>query len=109
MSIAKYAVYNSVILDAPIEKVWQQIREMPRLVAIAFGEGAKDFTWLDGGSPEKVPSRYQVTLVSTGGTLVEEVVGRSESEHSLTYRSIDGGMLEGYIATYRLRPVTNEP
>lgn len=109
MSIAKYSVYNSVILDAPLEKVWRQIRDMSRLVAIAFGEGAKDFAWVNGGSPEEVPARYQLTLVPTGGTLVDEVVGRSESDHSLTYRSIIGGMLEGYVATYRLRPVTNEP
>jgi hypothetical protein len=109
MSIAKYSVYNSVILDAPLEKVWQQLRNMSRLVAIAFGEGAKDFTWVEGGSPEKVPSRYQVTLVPSGSTLLDEVVGRSESEHSVTYSSINGGLLEGYVATYRLRPVTNEP
>jgi len=109
MNIAKYPVYNSVILDAPLEKVWQELRDMSKLIAIAFGDGIKDFMWVDGGSPEKVPSRYELTLVPSGQKIVDEVIGRSESDHSVTYRSIIGGMLEGYVATYRLRPVTNEP
>jgi hypothetical protein len=109
VNIAKYSIYDSVILDTPLEKVWQEIRDMSKLVAIAFGEGSKDFTWVDGGSAEKVPVRYEVTLVPSGQRLLDEVIGRSESDHSVTYRSIVGGALEGYIATYRLRPVTNEP
>lgn len=109
MSIAKYSLYDSVILDAPLEKVWHEVRDMSKLVAIAFGDGSKDFTWVDGGSAQKVPARYEVTLVPSGQKLLDEVIGRSESDHSVTYRSIIGGTLEGYVATYRLRPVTNEP
>ena len=109
MNIAKYSIYDSVILDAPLDKVWQELRDMSKLVAIAFGEGSKGFTWVDGGSAEKVPARYEVTLVPSGQRLLDEVIGRSEGDHSVTYRSIMGGALEGYIATYWLRPVTNEP
>lgn len=110
MTQAKYHLYDSAILDAPVEEVWRVIRDMMQLLPLVFGDGVKDCRWVDGGSAEKVPSRFQFTLHPSGDTPLEEVVGRSEVERSLTYRMIGSAVgIEGYVATYRLRPVTDEP
>jgi hypothetical protein len=107
---AKYSIYDSAILDAPIEEVWPVVRDILQILPIVFGDQVKDCRWVEGGSAEHVPARFQFTLVATGETPLEEVVGRSETEHSLTYRMLGQAVgIEGYIATYRLRPVTNEP
>jgi len=110
MSSAKYSVYDSAILDAPLEVVWPVVRDIVRLLPIVFGDTVKDYHWVDGGSADKIPSRFTFTLVATGDSPLEEVSGRSEIDHSVTYRMIgQAAGLEGYVATYRLRPITNEP
>ena len=49
-------------------------------------------------------------LAASGGAPLEEVIGRSEIEHTVTYRMIGQALgIKGYVATYRLRPITNEP
>jgi hypothetical protein len=107
---AKYHVYDSVVIDAPIEEVWAVIRDIVQLLPICFGDGVKDYHWVDGGSPEKIPSRFEFTLHPSGAKAVEEVVGRSEVERSLTYRMVGQAVgIEGYIATYSLKRITNEP
>ncbi len=110
MPAAKYHVYDSAVLDAPVEEVWPVVRDILRVLPIVFGDAVKDAHWVDGGSAEKIPSRFQFTLQPSGETALEEVCGRSESDHSVTYRMIGQAVgVEGYIATYRLRPITNEP
>jgi hypothetical protein len=110
MSTAKYEIYDSAILDAPIEEVWPIIRDIIKLLPIVFGDAVKDAHWVDGGSAEKIPARFTFTLAATGDMPVEEVSGRSEIDHSLTYRMIGRAVgIEDYVATYRLRPITNEP
>jgi hypothetical protein len=107
---AKYRVYDSAILDAPIEEVWPVVRDLMRVLPLVFGEAVKDYRWVDGGSTEKIPSRFQFTLQPAGETVLEEVVARSETDHSVTYRMIGQAVgITGYIATYQLRPITSEP
>ena len=75
-----------------------------------YSDAVKDAHWVDGGSAEKIPSRFRFTLAATGETPLEEVSGRDEVDHSVTYRMLGQAVgIEGYVATYRLRPVTNEP
>lgn len=106
---ARYHVYDSAVLDAPIEEVWQEVRDITNLVPILFGDSVKEYGYVDGGSAEKVPSRFAFTLTS-GERSLEEVIARSEIEHSVTYR-IHGQIfgIEKYIGTYRLRRITTEP
>ncbi|WP_224368931.1 SRPBCC family protein [Hyalangium versicolor] len=107
---AKYRVYDSAVLDAPIEEVWPVVRDLVRLLPLVFGEAVKGHGWVEGGSAENIPSRFQFTLQPSGETILEEVVGRSETEHSVTYRMIGQAVgITGYIATYQLRPITSEP
>lgn len=107
---AKYHIYDSAVLDAPIDEVWKVMRDMMALLPLVFGDGVSDYHWVDGGSGEKIPSRFAFTLRPSGATALEEVVARSEADHSVTYRMIGQAVgIEGYVATYRLRPITNEP
>lgn len=107
---AKFRVYDSAILDTPIEEVWPVVRDIIRVLPVVFGDAVKDYCWVEGGSAEKIPSRFQFMFPSTGETVLEEVVARSETDHSVTYRMIGQAVgVTGYIATYQLRPVTTEP
>lgn len=110
MLAARYHVYDSAVVDAPIEEAWRELRDVIKLLPIVFGDAVKDYRYVDGGSAETIPSRFEFTLHPSGEKALEEVVARSEVEHSVTYRLL-GQVLgaEGYIATYRLRPVTTEP
>ncbi|WP_437563488.1 SRPBCC family protein [Sorangium sp. So ce542] len=110
MLAARYHVYDSAVVDVPIEDAWRELRDVVKLLPIVFGDAVKDYRYIDGGSAEKIPSRFEFTLHPSGERALEEVVARSETERSVTYRLL-GQVLgaEGYIATYRLRPVTSEP
>ncbi len=107
---AKYRVYDSAVLDAPIHEVWPVLRDIVRLLPLVFGDAVRDYRWVEGGSAEKIPSRFQFTLQPGGETVLEEVSGRSETEHCVTYRMIGQAVgITGYVATYQLRPITSEP
>lgn len=110
MSKPIYQVYDSAVLDAPIEEVWGVLRDIMKLLPVLFGKALQGHQWVDGGSAERIPSRFQLAVQPSGETALHEVVARSEIDHSLTYRNIGGAMgLERYVSTFRLRPVTSEP
>lgn len=107
---ARYHVYDSAVIDASIAEAWPVLRDMMTLLPVVFCDGVKDCQWRDGGSAEKIPSRFAFTFHPSGASVVEEVVARSETEHSVTYRMIGDSLgIEGYEATYRLLPITSEP
>ncbi|HEX8159406.1 MAG TPA: SRPBCC family protein [Solirubrobacteraceae bacterium] len=105
-----YTVYHSSILDADPDRVWIEMRDIMRTLDIIFGSDIEGAHWVNGGSVDRVPSRYEFTVLPGRDVALEEVVGRSEQERSLTYRSI-GQVLEiyDYVATYRVLAVTNDP
>jgi hypothetical protein len=106
----KYSVYDSAVIDAPIDEVWREVRDMMKLLPICFGNTISDVRWVDGGDAEKIPSRFEFKLQPGGQRLDEEVVARSETEYSLTYRQHGAELnITEYVATYRLKPITNEP
>lgn len=106
----EYTVYHSSVLDADPATVWAEVRDIMQLLDIVFGSNIKNPHWVQGGSVKKVPSMFEFTLLPGGDVVREEVIGRSEHERSLTYRSV-GQVLSiiDYVATYRLLPVTNDP
>jgi hypothetical protein len=105
-----HTVYHSSVLDADPDTVWSEVRDMMQVLPMVFGDAIENAHWVDGGSADKVPSRFEFTLLPGGDVALEEVVGRSESTRSLTYRSV-GQVLSivDYLATYRVLAVTNEP
>jgi hypothetical protein len=106
----KYSAYHSAVLDADPDEVWAQVRDMMAVLDVVFGAGIENAHWTHGGSAEKVPSQFGFTLLPNHDLAREEVVGRSEADRSLTYRTVGQVLfIVDYVATYRVRPVTNEP
>ncbi|MGW7363395.1 SRPBCC family protein [Streptomyces sp. NPDC054841] len=103
-------MHHSTILDADPDTVWAEVRDPMKLVKIVSGPAVKDVSWTEGGAVERVPSRYDFTLVFNEGLVQQEVAGRNEVERASTYRAVAPTMgIDGYAATIRVRPVTNDP
>jgi hypothetical protein len=83
----QYLFYQRVLLDAPINEVWPEIRDAERLVAIALPAAVPTFTWVNGGGPETIPSLFQFSVGDA--TLLEEAVYRSDPHHQVLYRLVD--------------------
>ncbi|MFI7676569.1 SRPBCC family protein [Actinophytocola sp. NPDC049390] len=106
----KHTMYQTTVLEAGPDTVWAEVRNVLNLVKILFGDTVGDMTWVDGGSPDLVPSRYEFRMLHNGGLVQQEVAGRNEVERSLTYRTTAPVLcLYDYVATYRILPVTNDP
>lgn len=106
----KHTMYDSTIVDADPDTVWAVVRDALKLVSIVSGESAVNVHWAEGGATERVPALYNFTLAFSNGLVQQEIAGRNEVERSQTYRSIAPTMgVDGYLATIRVRPVTNDP
>jgi hypothetical protein len=106
----KHTMYQTTVLDADPDTVWTEVRDVLKLVKILFGDTVGNAQWMEGGSPDRVPSRYEFTMLQNQGLVQQEVVGRNEVDRSLTYRTVAPVLcLYDYVATYRVFPVTNEP
>ncbi|MEU9439525.1 SRPBCC family protein [Streptomyces sp. NPDC048304] len=106
----KHTMFHSTILDAGPDTVWSVVRDAMQVVRIVSGNAVKDVGWAEGGALERVPSRYDFTLVFCDGLVQQEVAGRSEVERCSTYRAVAPTTgVDGYVATMRVRPITNDP
>ncbi|MFP3987760.1 SRPBCC family protein [Streptomyces sp. E11-3] len=106
----KHTMHHSTIVDADPDAVWTEVRDPMKVVKIVSGDAAKDVRWAEGGALERVPSRYDFTLVFCDGLVQQEVAGRNELERSQTYRAVAPTTgVDGYVATVRVRPITNDP
>ena len=106
----KHTMYQTSVLEAGPDTVWAEVRDVLNLVKILFGDTVGGMTWVEGGSPELVPSRYEFTMLHNGGRCQQEVAGRNEVARTVTYRTAAPVLcLYDYVATYRIIPVTNDP
>jgi len=106
----KYHFHHSSVLEAPPEVVWRELRDMISLFKGAFQGAVHDVYWVDGGSAERIPSRYEFVFQPGGERFSEEVIGRSELEHWISYRTVGSVMgLVDYVGRMSLRPITDEP
>lgn len=80
----RYFFFQKVTVNPSPGRVWTEVRDLEKLVAIALPGVAEDFQWVDGGGPERVPSRFQ--FVVSGTTIHEEVYARDQRRHSVRYR-----------------------
>ncbi|MCM2410616.1 MULTISPECIES: SRPBCC family protein [unclassified Streptomyces] len=106
----KHTMYDSTVIDADPDSVWAVVRDALKVVEIVSGDGVKDVGWAEGGTAERVPSRYDFTLVFNDGLVQQEVAGRNEVERSQTYRAVAPATgVDGYVATIRIREISNDP
>ena len=95
----RYILVHRGTMDAPVGKVWALMEDFQRFVKVLLP--TVPFEWLDGGGPDKVPSRYQLTVGDA--RLVEELDYRNEREHTLRYHLITPGLgLVAYSAEVKL-------
>jgi hypothetical protein len=95
-------IYESAIIDAPIEKVWELVKDFNDLPkwhpAIRESE-------LEGGSNVGCVRHF---FLHDGSELREKLLGLSDWEHSVTYGMVQSGMkLTNYVSVLRFLPVTD--
>jgi len=101
----KITVLKSAVIDAPIDRVWAVLR---------------DFNSHDQWHPSVTQSRMENDVagdvvggvrrfsLSDGGAFREQLLSHNDREHTLTYCILDSPLpLYDYMATVRLRPVTD--
>lgn len=105
-----HTIYQTTVLEADPDSVWAEVRDVLKLVKILFGDTVGNMHWVADGSPERVPSRYEFTMLHNQSLVQQEVVGRNETARTVTYRTVAPmPCLYDYVATHRILPVTNEP
>jgi NADPH:quinone reductase-like Zn-dependent oxidoreductase len=99
------AVRKSTIIDAPVDEVWRLLRDFNGherwhpAVAVSRIE--------DGQGADQVACVRSFRL-RDGGGLREQLISLSDRDHSFTYCILDAPLpLIGYVASVRLRPVTD--
>ncbi|MGH6816209.1 MAG: zinc-binding dehydrogenase [Hyphomicrobiaceae bacterium] len=98
-------IKRSTVIDAPIETVWETLR---------------DFNSHSSWHPAIAASRIEERRASDeigcvrdfrlkdGGALREQLLALSDKDKTLTYCILDAPVpLEGYVATLRLKPITD--
>ncbi|AKU93620.1 hypothetical protein AKJ09_00284 [Labilithrix luteola] len=80
----QYRIVTSATFDRPVARVWPTFLDFQNLVELGLPGSASDFVWVDGGSPQKVPSSFQ--FISGGETIHEEVYYRDNHTHTMRYR-----------------------
>lgn len=107
---ARYQIGSSAILNTPISTVWGEMRDFLQVLRVAFGDQVSNARWVEGGSPDKVPSHLEFQLQPSGVWIHEEVVARSEVDYTFKYRTVGVALsLVDYIGVFEFMPVTDEP
>lgn len=103
----RYSMVATATFDQPVGRVWAVFRDFQKLLDVALPGLVSDFEWLNGGSRDRVPARFQ--FVASGALLREEVYHRSDDEYVLRYRVLEPalGILE-YDAELKLAPISDE-
>ena len=98
-------VYVSSLIDAPLEKVWEVLRDfnsLPQwhpLVAESQIE--------DGLPADAIGCIRNFQLTGNGETIREKLLALSDTEYSCTYSILESPLpVSEYVATVRLRRVT---
>jgi hypothetical protein len=97
--------YVSAVIEAPIERVWKYLRDFGGVAT--YYDRVKSATIADGKTADTIGCE-RVALLQDGSTVRERLVGLSDSEYCASYSLLTQGLaLTDYIATVRLRPVTD--
>ena len=98
-------VTESVIIDAPVDTVWRILRDFnghgswhPAIRASA----------IEAGAPADAVGSVRDFRLADGGRFREQLLSLSDARRALTYCLLDAPVpLIGYLATIRLKPVTD--
>lgn len=98
-------VRESTIIDAPVEEVWRLLRDFNGHErwhpAIAASE-------IEGGTPADAVGAVRHFRLADGSELREQLLSLSDRYRTFTYCLLESPLpLMGYVATVRLKPVTD--
>ena len=95
---------RSAVIDAPIEAVWHLLRDFNSHAAWhpAIAESR-----IEAGEPGDLVGAVRAFRLNDGSFLRERLIALSDRNRELTYCLLGGPLpLDDYVATMRLRPVT---
>ncbi len=98
-------IRQSTIIDAPVDEVWRVLRDFngherwhPAIATSA----------IEHGEPVDAVGAVRHFRLADGGELREQLLSLSDEKHSLTYCLLEAPLpLMGYVASIRLKPVTD--
>ena len=98
-------VYVSSIIDAPIEKVWEVLRDFN---ALPNWHPLVARSRIEEGRPaDAIGCIRNFQLTDTGQTIREQLLALSDVEHFCTYSILEAPLpVSNYVATIRLRRIT---
>ena len=96
-------VKRSVVIDAPIERVWQAVR---RFDGVAEWNPSVTAAVMESGSPTEVGSIRKLDIVD-GSVFRETLLAHSDLEHFYTYDIIESPLdCSNYISCHRFVEIT---
>lgn len=100
------SVYTSTVIAAPIDRVWELVRDFNGLPGWMPGIEASE---IEGGVAASTTGAVRrMTLGRGAGEARERLDALSETDRSITYSLIKGPLpIDGLVATIQLRPVTD--
>jgi hypothetical protein len=98
-------VYVSSVIDAPVARVWERIRDFNALPR--WHPRIRD-SRIENGEPSDRIGCVRDFHLQNGDRLREKLLGLSDYDYFCTYSILESPMpLTNYIATLRLTPVTD--
>lgn len=98
-------VYVSSVIDAPVARVWERVRDfngLPRWLP-AVRESR-----IENGEPADRVGCVRDFRLQNGDRLCEQLLALSDYDYFCTYSILESPMpLTGYVATLRLTPITD--
>jgi hypothetical protein len=100
-------IFVSAVIDAPIEKVWAQVRDFNNL---PDWHPKFSRSHIEGGLPsDQVGCVRNFDIAGGGGTIRERLLELSDLEHSFRYCILSSPLpVNDYVAQLTLYPVTVE-
>ncbi len=96
-------VKRSVVIDAPIERVWQAVRRFDGVAAWNPGVSA---AVMESGAPTEVGSVRKLDIVD-GSVFRETLLAHSDLEHFYTYDIIESPLAcSNYVSCHRFIEIT---
>lgn len=98
-------VYISSVIDAPVARVWERVRDFNALPR--WHPAIRD-SRIENGEPSDRVGCIRDFHLQNGDRIREKLLGLSDYDYFCTYSILESPMpLTGYIATLRLTPVTD--
>jgi hypothetical protein len=98
-------VYVSSVIDAPVAKVWERVRDFNALPR--WHPAIRD-SRIENGEPSDRVGCVRDFHLQNGERIREKLLGLSDYDFFCTYSILESPMrLTGYVATLRCTPVTD--